>query len=80
MVLGKLYAWTSDISGQWSRNYLAWNYGAQLVKNMIFYTIPQYGEEGRLSVTQEGNEAKVEFYNDKIAKDAKVKGLYNGEK
>ncbi|MBU3106415.1 VWA domain-containing protein [Clostridium gasigenes] len=77
--LGKTVSWTSDISGQWSRNYLTWEYGAQLVKNMIFYTIPQYGEEGRLSVTQEGNEAKVEFYNDKISKDAKVKGLYNGE-
>ena len=71
--LGKTVSWTSDISGQWSRNYLTWNYGAQLVKNMIFYTIPQYGEEGRLSVTQEGNEAKVEFYNDKIAKRLKLK-------
>lgn len=77
--LGKTVSWTSDISGQWSANYLAWDYGAQLVKNMIFYTIPQYGEDGRLSVTQEGNEAKVEFYNDKMSKDAKVKGLYNGE-
>lgn len=78
--LGKTVSWTSDISGQWSRNYLTWEYGAQLVKNMIFYTIPQYGEEGRLSVTQEGGNAKVEFYNDKIAKGAKVKGIYNGEK
>lgn len=77
--LGKTVAWTSDISGEWSQNYLTWEYGAQLVKNMIFYTIPQYGEDGRLSVTQEGNDAKVEFYNDKMSKDAKVKGIYNGE-
>lgn len=77
--LGRTVSWTSDISGQWSSNYLGWDYGAQLVKNMIFYTIPQYGEDGRLSITQEGNEARLEFYNDKMSKDAKVKGLYNGE-
>ena len=77
--LGKTVAWTSDISGEWSQNYLSWDYGAQLVKNMIFFTIPQYGEDGRLSVTQEGNEARVEFYNDKMDKETKVKGIYNGE-
>ncbi|MGL5380049.1 VWA domain-containing protein [Clostridium sp.] len=77
--LGKTVSWTSDISGEWSKNYLAWEYGAQLVKNMIFYTIPQYGEDGRLSITQEGNTAKVEFYNEKLDQNTKVNGIFNGE-
>lgn len=77
--IGKTVSFTSDVSGEWSKNYLAWEYGPQLIKNMVYFTIPKYGEEGKLNISQEGNEAKVEFYNDKISKDAKVKGIYNGE-
>lgn len=77
--IGRTVSFTSDVSGQWSKNYLAWEYGPQLIKNMVYFTIPKYGEEGKLNISQEGNEAKVEFYNDKISKDAKVKGIYNGE-
>ena len=46
---------------------------------MIFFTIPQYGEDGSLNITQEGSGAKVEFYKDNVSKEAKIKGLYNGE-
>lgn len=77
--IGRTASFTSDINGQWSRNYLAWEYGPQLIKNIVYFTIPKYGEEGYLNITQEGNEARVEFYNDKISKDAKVKGIFNGE-
>ena len=77
--IGRTVSFTSDVSGQWSKNYLAWEYGPQLIKNMVYFTIPKYGEDGKLNISQEGNEAKVEFYNDKISKDAKVKGIYNGE-
>lgn len=77
--IGRTVSFTSDINGQWSKNYLAWEYGPQLIKNMIYFTIPKYGEEGYLNISQEGNEAKIEFYNDNISKDAKVKGIYNGE-
>lgn len=77
--IGRTVSFTSDVSGQWSKNYLAWEYGPQLIKNMVYFTIPKYGEEGKFNISQEGNEAKVEFYNDKISKDAKVKGIYNGE-
>ncbi|GAB6169839.1 VWA domain-containing protein [Clostridium carnis] len=77
--IGKTVSFTSDINGQWSRNYLSWEYGPQLVKNMVYFTIPKYGEEGSLIITQEGNEAKVEFYNDKIKDGVKVNGIYNGE-
>ncbi|WP_411168754.1 VWA domain-containing protein [Clostridium sp. MB05] len=77
--IGRTVSFTSDVSGQWSKNYLTWEHGPQLIKNMVYFTIPKYGEEGKLNISQEGNEAKVEFYNDKISKDAKVKGIYNGE-
>lgn len=77
--IGRTVSFTSDINGQWSKNYLAWEYGPQLIKNMVYFTIPKYGEDGYLSITQEGNEAKIEFFNDKISKDAKVNGVFNGE-
>lgn len=77
--IGRTVSFTSDVNGQWSKNYLAWEYGPQLIKNMVYFTIPKYGEEGYLNISQEGNEAKIEFYNDNISKDAKVKGIFNGE-
>lgn len=77
--IGRAVSFTSDINGQWSKNYLAWEYGPQLIKNMVYFTIPKYGEDGYLNITQEGNEAKIEFYSDKISKDATVNGVFNGE-
>ncbi|MBS5939647.1 VWA domain-containing protein [Clostridium sp.] len=77
--IGRTVSFTSDINGQWSKNYLTWEYGPQLIKNMVYFTIPKYGEDGYLNITQEGNEAKIEFYNDKISKDATVNGVFNGE-
>lgn len=77
--IGKTVSFTSDIDGSWSRNYLTWEYGPQLIKNMVYYAIPTYGEEGHLSITQDGNEAKVEFYNDNITSNTKITGVYNGE-
>ena len=77
--IGRTVSFTSDINGQWSKNYLVWEYGPQLIKNMVYFTIPKYGEDGYLNITQEGNEAKIEFYNDKISKDAIVNGVFNGE-
>ena len=77
--IGKTVSFTSDIDGSWSKNYLTWEYGPQLIKNIVYYAIPSYGEEGHLSITQDGNEAKVEFYNDNITSNTKVTGVYNGE-
>ena len=30
--IGRTVSFTSDINGQWSRNYLTWEYGPQLIK------------------------------------------------
>ena len=77
--IGKTVSFTSDVDGSWSKNYLNWEYGPQLIKNIVYYAIPSYGEEGHLSITQDGNEAKVEFYNDNITSNTTVTGVYNGE-
>ena len=77
--IGKTVSFTSDIDGSFSKNYLTWEYGPQLIKNIVYYAIPSYGEEGHLSITQDGNEAKIEYYNDNVDSNTKVTGVYNGE-
>lgn len=78
--LGKTVSWTSDINGQWSGNFLTWNKGAQLIKNAIYWTIPDLSDEGKVSITQSGNDAVVEFYSDSVKDGSKIKGVYNSEK
>lgn len=77
--LGKTVSWTSDINGEWSGNLLTWNKGAQLIKNSIYWTIPDLSDEGKISITQSGNEAVVEFYSDSVKDGSKIKGVYNSE-
>ena len=77
--IGKSASWTSDINGQWSGNFLKWDKGAQLIKNIIYWTIEDLSNEGKLSITQDGNEAVVEFYTDSAKNGAKVIAVYNGE-
>lgn len=77
--IGKTVSWTSDINGEWSKNFLTWNKGGQLIKNMIYWTIPDYSDNGKLAITQSGNEAVVEFYNEKLSSNGKVTGVYNSE-
>lgn len=43
--LGKTVAWTSDLSGQWSRDYNAWGHNHILWQNIIHYTIENYSRE-----------------------------------
>jgi len=78
--LGKTVSWTSDINGQWSGNFLTWNKGAQLIKNAIYWTIPDLSDEGKVSITQSGNDAVVEFYSDSVKDGSKINGVYNSEK
>lgn len=77
--IGKTVSWTSDINGQWSSDYLTWNKGAQLIKNAIYWTIPELSDEGKLSISQEGNEALIEFYSDSNLEGSKIKAIYNSE-
>lgn len=77
--LGRSASWTSDVNGQWSGNFLTWKNGAQLIKNIIYWTIPDVNDEGKVSITQDGNEAIVEFYSNSVKSSSKIKGIYNGE-
>lgn len=86
--IGRTVSFTSDVSGQWSKNYLAWEYGPQLIKNMVYFTIPKYGEEGEfeLSQVEPGKfEASIPldslgFYNFSIREEesGEVKNNYKG--
>ena len=77
--IGKSASWTSVINGQWSGNFLTWDKGAQLIKNIIYWTIEDLSNEGKLSITQDGNEAVVELYTDSAKNGTKVNAVYNGE-
>lgn len=77
--IGRAVSFTSDITGEWSSNYINWDHGPQLFKNMVYYTIPNYSGEGILDIYQEGSVAKVEFYNDSIGKEGKINGIYTDE-
>ncbi len=43
--LGKTAAWTSDINGKWSRNYIGWENNLMLWQNLINWTIEKYRED-----------------------------------
>lgn len=43
--LGKTVAWTSDLSGQWSRDYNTWGQNHMLWQSIINYTIENYSRE-----------------------------------
>ena len=77
--IGRAVSFTSDITGEWSSNYINWDYGPQLFKNMVYYTIPNYSGEGTLDIYQEGSMAKIDFYSDVVNKDSKVNGIYTDE-
>lgn len=77
--LGKTVSWTSDINGEWSGNFLTWNKGSQLIKNAIYWTIPDLSDDGKVSITQSGSEAVVEFYSDSVKDGSKIKAVYNSE-
>lgn len=78
--LGRTASFTSDINGEWSKDLLTWNKGGQLVKNIIYWTIPSYEGSGKIYISQKsGSEALVEYYNDKVDSESKVKGVYKSE-
>ncbi|SHI66307.1 von Willebrand factor type A domain-containing protein [Clostridium cavendishii DSM 21758] len=81
--LGKTVAWTSDMSGKWSGEFLTWNKNLQLWRNIVDYAITNYDGDNSLKITQEGNYAKIEYTLKDGEKAGKVTGVYNssqGEK
>lgn len=78
--LGKSVAWNSDMSGKWSANFSGWNKTLRLWQNIINWSIENYDEEGgNLSITMEGNAAKLEYQAKNSGENLKVKGLITGD-
>ena len=75
--LGKTVAWTSDLSGKWSGNFLSWSKNIQLWKNILDFSITNYDEDGALKITQQGTDANIEFTTKEVNEDIKVQGVYN---
>lgn len=55
--LGKTAAWTSDINGKWSRNYIGWENNLRLWQNLINWTIEKYREDD-ISIEAEAKGSK----------------------
>ena len=57
--LGRTVAWTSDVSGKWSSNYLSTNEGVDFLLNIVEWTFPRVNNENmtiksqNLGVTEE---------------------------
>ena len=55
--LGRSVAWTSDLSGRWGRDWLAWEEYSRFVGQLVGWTIPAPGEGGlSLAVTTQGDQ------------------------
>ena len=48
---GRVLAWTSDTSGAWTADYLAWDDGARFFAGMVNYVLPQRGQTGEMTAT-----------------------------
>lgn len=63
--LGRTVAWTSDLDGRWSKEWITWSSFPAFVNQVVGWTFPQTSS-GQLQVDSivEGNQARVEvFYN-----------------
>ncbi len=74
--LGKTAAWTSDMNGKWSANYVSWSKNLQLWKNLIDYTVENYNtEDAELSVTQEGESGRITYTDKKFTTELPTKAV-----
>jgi len=58
--LGRSVAWTSDLNGSWSSNYLNTEVGTDFIKNMIEWTFPRASSESiAFESTNKGDEEEI---------------------
>lgn len=48
---GRVLTWTSDTSGAWTADYLAWQDGVRFFAGMVNYVLPQRGQTGEMTAT-----------------------------
>lgn len=58
--LGKSVAWTSDVSGNWSKHWVTWEHFSEWVNRMISWTFPEYRQgDWSVALTQENGRGKI---------------------
>ena len=69
--LGRAVAWTSDVNGQWSKEWVTWSSFAPFFNQVVGWTFPQTSS-GQLQVNSsvEGNQAQVDVHFSGEQKDA----------
>ncbi len=71
--LGKTFAWTSDVSGNWSSNYSNWEGTMELWNNIIKYISEDNGAEGTYTeIEQNGSKATIIYNTDLYSADTEV--------
>jgi len=69
--LGRSVAWTSDINGKWTSEYLASKEGIELFKNMVEWTFPRISSENlSIESKESGDEVEIIVMN---------RGAFQGE-
>ncbi len=56
---GRVLAWTSDIKGAWTGQFLNWDQAAAFFSGLVSHVLPEGGQEGELNVQTEGVQAKI---------------------
>lgn len=77
--LGKVVAWTSDMSGQWTKPFFETADGYQLLSNMLTWSMTTYEGEGKVSITEEDQDVKVTFAAADIETTKSVSVSYENE-
>jgi uncharacterized membrane protein len=58
---GRVLAWTSDIKGAWTGQFLKWDQASAFFSGLVSHVLPEGGQEGELNVQTEGTQAKVTY-------------------
>ncbi len=58
---GRVMAWTSDLQGAWTHDFLLWNQSASFFAGIIAHILPAEAGEGELSLTRQGSTVKLRY-------------------
>ncbi len=58
---GRVLAWTSDIKGAWTGQFLRWDQAASFFSGLVSHVLPEGSQEGELNARMEGTQATVTY-------------------
>ncbi|MCM3039028.1 VWA domain-containing protein [Paenibacillus motobuensis] len=77
---GRTVAWTSDMTGKWSRDWVGWSRFAEIFAEMVKWTLPQFtASDYAVQTTVEGNEVRFEVHADDEALPGKLDAVISSE-